>query len=150
MFESFKMSQARNDFSLTVSDRDWKEEWITIFSAQTSKVRVNLIKCELVMGVRQLRSGIIQDALFHLLTKDGKTIDSIRIKPSKSKDKGAEYVFVDGTMTNHEYDLDYDSKESILHEVTFKFKRVNLYSSGASEPIVYYPDGKKEKNVLME
>ena len=149
MFESFKMSQARNDFSLTVSDRDWKEEWMTIFAAQTSKVRVNLIKCELVMGVRQLRSGVVQDALFHLLTKDGKNIDSIRIKPSKSKAHGAEYVFVNGIMTNHEYDLDYDSKEPILHEVTFEFERVNLYSNGSSEPVVYYPNGEKEKNVLM-
>ena len=149
MFESFRIAQPRNDFSVTIADKDWKDEWMRLFAAQTTNMHINLVKCELVLGVRQLRSGIIQNVIFHLLTKDGKTVDNIRIRPAKSKEHGAEYVFVNGKLTDHESELSYDSKTVILHELTFEFEYVNLYSPGASEPIVYHPYG-EQKRKLME
>ncbi len=140
--------QPKNDFSIAVSDSDWKQTWIDVISTQTVEVHMNLVKNQLVLHVRQLKSGIVQDVLFHVLTKHGNKIDSIRVLPAKSKEKRSEYVFSDGVLKDHEVDLSIFGSDVITHKLTFQFNRVNLHSPRMQMPITHYsPKNVKEDTV---
>jgi len=137
--DTLRVGQTQNDFSVTVIDRDWSNDWINTVTAQTSKVELNLVKCELTLYVRQLKAGIIQEVIFHMLTKNGSSIDQIRVLPAKSKKHGAEYIFNDGKLVDHHLKMDYTSKEVIEHKLVFNFGHVNLFSHAVGHPITHYP-----------
>ncbi len=137
MFDSI-IGQTQNDFSVEVADRDWRGEWQKLFAKQTTAMTLNLLDGIVVLKVRQLKIGKIQDIVFHMITCNGRKLDQIRIRPAKSKEKGAEYVFNDGELIDHSMSLDYHSKNVIIHELTFVFDRVNLYSPTNEQPISHY------------
>ncbi len=147
MFSEFKIGQTMNDFSISYFDRDWKSDWKDLFAAQTAGLKINLMSGELIVYVRQLKSGKIQDVVFHMITSNGRTLDQIRVRPAKSKKKGAEYVFNDGKLIDHCMELDYRSKEVIHHRLTFKFDRINLYSPTNEQPISHYIDSGESERV---
>lgn len=136
----FKIGQTKNDFSIKFIDCDWKSEWEELMASQTTGLKINLLDGIVEVSIRQLKSGEVQDVIFHILTSDEKRIDGIRLRPAKSKKKGAEYVFNTGILVNHRMDLDYDSKDIILHHLTFMFDSITLYSPTGSDPITYSPD----------
>lgn len=140
MFNELKIGQTRNDFSIRFIDCDWKSDWEDIMSAQTTSLKINLLDGILEVSVRQLKTGVIQDIIFHILVSDERLIDGIRIRPAKSKKKGAEYVFNSGILVNHRMDLDYDSKDVILHRLTFMFDSITLHSPSGDDPKTHYPD----------
>jgi len=140
MFNELKIGQTRNDFSIRFIDCDWKSDWEDIMSSQATSLKINLLDGILEVSVRQLKTGVIQDIIFHILTSDERLIDGIRIRPAKSKKKGAEYVFNSGILVNHRMDLDYDSKDVILHRLTFVFDSITLHSPSGGEPVTHYPD----------
>lgn len=143
----FKISQTMNDFSIRFFDRDWKRGWEEMFSAQTAGLKINLLQGEVVVYVRQLKSGSIQDVVFHLITNHGRKLDQIRVRPAKSKNNGAEYVFNDGELIDHGMELDYRKKDVIHHRLTFKFARVNMYSPQSEQPIAHYVDAGESERV---
>lgn len=140
MFNELKIGQTKNDFSIRFIDCDWKSDWEDVMSSQTTNLKINLLDGIVEVNVRQLKSGAVQDIIFHILTDDEKRIDGIRLRPAKSKKKGAEYVFNDGVLVNHRMDLDYGSKDVILHRLTFMFDSVTLHSPTGGDPVTYYPD----------
>lgn len=140
MFNELKIGQTRNDFSIRFIDCDWKSDWEDVMSSQTTSLKINLLDGIVEVSVRQLKSGAVQDIIFHILTDDEKRIDGIRLRPAKSKKKGAEYVFNDGILVDHRMDLDYGSKDVILHRLTFVFDSITLHSPTGGEPVTYYPD----------
>jgi len=136
----FKIGQTQNDFSIKFIDCDWKSEWEELMASQTTGLKINLLDGIVEVSIRQLKAGEVQDVIFHILTGDEKRIDGIRLRPAKSKKKGAEYVFNTGILVNHRMDLDYDSKDIILHRLTFVFDSITLYSPTGGDPVVYSPD----------
>lgn len=134
---TFKIGQTRNDFSIKFSDRNWKTEWEEVMSSQTTGLKINLLDGIVEVSVRQLKSGMVQDVIFHMLTQNGKVTDLIRIRPAKSKKTGAEYAFADGELINHRMDLDYGSKDVIIHQLTFLFNTVTLHSPTNGQPVVH-------------
>lgn len=141
----FKRGQPCNDFDIELTDEKWSAEWQDIFAAQVDQVKINLVKLEVVVLVRQLRVGIIQDAIYDLLTRSDPFAE-LHIKPVKSKKTGAEYCFVRGRLIDHETKFGYTINEDIYHKLTFKFDHVNLKSpSGKMDqrhpPAFIYKDG---------
>lgn len=143
----FKIGQTKNDFSIKFIDCDWKSEWEELMASQTTGLKINLLDGIVEVSIRQLKSGEVQDVIFHILTSDEMCIDGIRLRPAKSKNKGAEYVFNTGILVNHRMDLDYDSKDIILHRLTFMFDSITLYSPTGGEPVTYHPDTIEEDDV---
>ncbi len=143
----FKISQTMNDFSIRYFDRDWKRGWEDIFASQTAGLKINLLKGEIIVYVRQLKSGNIQDVVFHMITNHGRKLDQIRVRPAKSKKNGAEYVFNDGELIDHGMELDYRSKDVIHHRLTFKFDRVNLYSPTNEQAISHYANTSEDNRI---
>ncbi len=124
----FKIGQTRNDFSAEFFDRQWKRDWVDVMNSQTAGMKIDLLHGEVVLYVRQLKSGAVQDVLFHMITNGGRTIDQLRVRPAKAKKSGAEYVFTDGEMIDHMLELDYRSKDVMVHRITLAFDHVTLHS----------------------
>lgn len=133
----FKQGQSRCDFEVQVSDKNWSSDWEVTLASQVVRVKINLVKNEVTLWVRQLRAGVIQDIIFDLLTREDK-MDKLNLKPVKSKKGGAEYAFIDGKMVNHETEFDYLSDKSILHEITLTFDVVKLKSPTGQMDLAHY------------
>lgn len=137
LLNSFKQEQPRNDFDVIVTDRNWSREWEEVFSAQVTRLDVDLLKVEVTFFVRQLRAGVIQDCLFNLLTRE-ETFDKVYLKPARSKKGGAEYSFINGRIVGHACKYDYFSKEPIMHHIKMRFERVSMKSPTGDMKMVHY------------
>ena len=124
---TLKAAQTANDYKIVVSDSDWSKEWIDLISNQTVGIRINLVQKTVELSVRQLRTGWIQDLIFHILG-DGKnqTIGEIRLSPAKRQ--SYEYVFTVGKLVDHEVDYSLYDRNPLIHYMTFKFDKVSLHS----------------------
>jgi len=126
---SLKPAQLTNDFVVTVHDKDWTKEWMELLSNQTTRAEINLVHKSVVLDIRQLRKGHIQDLLFHVLNADSteaRKIDEIRIRPAKRQ--SYEYIFSSGRLTDHAVAFDYDMVNPVTHRVKFMFNQVRLHS----------------------
>lgn len=133
----FRVGQSCNDFEIKVSDKDWSADWESTFASQITKVKFNLVKNEVELHVRQLRAGIVQDIIFDLLTREG-LIDKLNLKPVKSKKGGAEYSFIDGSLSDHEVEFNYLSSTVIEHKLVLKFSTVKLKSPTGQMDLAHY------------
>lgn len=125
---TLKQVQTQNDFLVRVSDADWKQEWIELISNQTISAKVNLAYRRVELEVRQLRTGHIQDLIFHILkgTADERLIGEIRVRPAKRQ--AYEYVFNKGHLIDHNMKFDIYSREPLVHRLVFEFDEVVLHS----------------------
>ena len=126
---SLKQPQTTNDFVVTVSDKDWKHEWMEMMSCQITRTEINLVTRQMVLYVRQLTTGHIQDLIFHLLDKDSasnRTIDEVRVRPAKRQ--AYEYVFTNGKLIDHGVAFDYYDADVVQHKMVLSFDRVRLHS----------------------
>lgn len=137
MSKLFKPGQARNDFDVSLTDKNWSSDWEETFAAQVVKLEINLVRNEVVVWVRQLRAGVIQDMIFNLLTRET-PFDKLHLKPVKSKKGGAEYAFVNGRMVDHQAEFSYLSQEVIQHKLTLQFENVKLKSPTGQMDLVHY------------
>ena len=91
-FDNFAHAQSKSDFTIEIHDADWDSDWPSLVSKQTKNVKVNFVKRTLIFTLRQTKKGIIQDVIFHCLSKRGGRIDHIMVKPGKDSGK-YEYHF---------------------------------------------------------
>jgi len=129
--DNFRIAQDRTDFSITVTDKDWKEDWANLVSAQTARVDCDFVHRRVTIYLRQLQSGIIQDVIFHVLSNDKRKglIDCVRIRPAKKKGKNAyEYIFKDGRVVGHKVVFSYAKKGSLIHRLVVEFDELELVS----------------------
>ncbi len=126
-FHTFRRTQAANNFIAEFRDGDWKKEWLDIFSNQVTSVKVNLVKRTVVIEVRQLLQGHIQDLIFHILDSEFKHVDELRVYPIRPRTY--EYVFTDGELVNHEIKFDYGDNTVAVHRLVFEFDSINLHSN---------------------
>ena len=129
--DSLKPAQCQTDFSITVVDKDWKEDWANLVSAQTARVECNFVDRRVSIFLRQLSAGVIQDVIFHVLSSDKRKgeIDTIRIRPAKKKGPDAyEYIFKDGHVINHQVIFTYAKKGDLVHRLDIEFDEVELVS----------------------
>ena len=138
----FKSGQPCNDFDVMLTDEEWNSEWQDIFASQVVELKINLVKLEVAVAVRQLKAGIIQDIIFNLLTRE-KPFGELHLKPVKSKKTGAEYCFVGGRLVDHEVRLGYVNNEVITHKLYFRFDHVNFKSPTGRMDQTYKPVSKK-------
>lgn len=126
LFKSLRSAQTTNDFSVHVSDRDWKTQWVELVSAHTERVDVNLIQKTATLHIRQLKEGVIQEAIFHTLSKDpeAQKIDEVRVRPARGE--VYEYIFTNGRLVNHHCAFDYKKKEPVVHTLALQFEQVEL------------------------
>lgn len=149
---TFKQPQTANDFKVIVKDSDWAQEWIDLISNQTTYVELNLVKKQVTIDVRQMRTGWIQDLIFHILQKDTSNIDEIRLTPAKRQ--SYEYIFTNGTLIDHEVRYNLYSRLALEHRLIFSFDGVSLHSKEkhALAPVVNLKpvDNTEERVTLME
>jgi len=115
----FRQARRANDFNVIVSDSDWTQEWIDIFSSQVVSVDVNFISKYVILNIRQLKSNHIQDLIFHLINDKGKMVDELRIMPIGTKNH--EYAFQKGYLVSHHVSYDYDKITPVIHTLTLQF-----------------------------
>lgn len=126
MLESMKTIQAKNEFSVQVSDPDWPDKWVKHISAHTRRVEFDLLTRVVTLHVNQLRSGLVEEIVMRLTTgtDEERRVTALRVIPSKT---GAfEYVFTDGTIIDHYCDYDVVSKDPVVHRITVGFDKVRL------------------------
>lgn len=131
LFDSLKVAQDRTDFSITIVDKDWNEKWASLVSAQTVKVECNFVKRQVSVHLRQLKVGVIQDVIFHVLSSDKRQglIDVVRIRPAKKSGSNSyEYIFKDGKVIDHEVVFSYREKGDLIHRLDIEFEEVELVS----------------------
>lgn len=126
LLDNFRISQRKNDFSITVNDADWDTRWTGIISSQVVSVDVSFTEKSLTLYLRQLKSGIIQNIIFHTLNKDTRKIDQVIITPAKGKKY--EYHFRNGEVVYHHVYFDYTSTEVVTHMLQLNFKEIELKS----------------------
>lgn len=129
--DNFRVAQDRTNFSITVTDKDWKEEWTSLVSTQTVKVDCNFVHRTMSIYLRQLQVGIIQDVIFHVLSSDKRKgrIDCVRIRPAKKKGKDSyEYIFKDGRVVGHKVIFSYTKKGNLIHRLDLEFDELELIS----------------------
>ena len=146
-WDNFASAQAKSDFSVEIHDADWDAEWGSLVSKQTTRLEVNLVKRTLVFHLRQTVKGVIQNVIFHVLTR-GK-IDHILVRPAKNAN-GYEYHFKGGMVIDHSCDFAYvyygnDGKEShakgpLIHVLTVEFAEVELKT----------PPGEQRHSVVLK
>lgn len=156
-FDNFKSAQCQSDFSVEVSDREWEKKWKSVISKQTTSVKINFVKRQVTLIVRQLKVGIVQDVIFHILSKKerNRMIDGMTIRPAKGAKSSYEYLFKDGQLIDHSCQFTYETKGDLIHKLVFEFAEVTL-KSPSSEYRPTMTIGKiegpeePEKVVLME
>lgn len=128
--DNFRSAQCQSDFSIEVSDREWENQWKSVISKQTTAVKINFAKREVTLLVRQLKAGIVQDVIFHILSKKDRNqiIDGMTIRPAKGAKSSYEYLFKDGRLVDHECQFEYASKGDLIHTLVFEFQEVTLKS----------------------
>ena len=130
MWNWLKRAQSKNHFRVSFRDKDWKDEWLKIFTSQVTKVEMNLVEQILTVHVRQLKAGHIQDLIFHILKDQYKKIDEARVAPIHGGKY--EYVFRVGKLVAHAVDFDYDDfRNPVVHKLVFDFDMVQLHSDDA-------------------
>ena len=88
-----------------------------------------LVKKKATLVVRQLRTGHIQDLIFHIMdgsNTEARKIDEVRIRPAKRQ--AYEYIFSNGKLTDHAASFDYYTAKPLTHTLEFTFKSVRLHS----------------------
>lgn len=145
--DNFRMPQKKNDFSITVHDADWDTKWNGIISSQVVSADVSLTEKRLTLKIRQLKSGAIQDVIFHTLNRNTRTIDHVILTPAKGKNY--EYHFKNGEVTYHHTSFDYTSTDVIIHKLDLVFKEIELKSPNEGKMHSVKLGGSK-KDVLME
>jgi hypothetical protein len=123
--DNFASSQSKSDFIVEIHDSDWDSDWPSLVSKQTKRVEANFVARTLVFHLRQTKKGIIQDIIFHCLSKRGGKIDHIMLQPGKDKSK-YEYHFIDGVVTDHNCVFDYGDDGDMMHVLTVAFDQVDL------------------------
>ena len=124
--DNFAVAHKMSDFSITIHDGDWDAEWGSLVSRQTEKVEVNFVKRTLTFYLRQTKKGVIQDVIFHILTKETKKIDHILIVPAKGAKNSYQYHFRNGEVTDHGCIFAYESDKPLIHVLTVEFAEVEL------------------------
>lgn len=148
--DHFKAAQKKNDFSIEIQDADWDSKWASLVSKQTAAVDVNLVKRRIVFYLRQLKSGVIQDVIFHVLNKPTKKIDHILVRPAKTPE-AYEYHFKGGEVVDHKCDFDYGNTKDLIHVLTVDFAEVELKTPARDQRTsVVLKDEKPKKQILME
>lgn len=121
-----KTIQAKNEFSVQVSDPDWPDKWVKHISAHTRRVEFDLLTRVVTLHVNQLRSGLVEEIVMRLTTgtDEERRVTALRVIPSNT---GAfEYVFTDGKIIGHSCDYDVNSKDPVVHRITVEFDKVRL------------------------
>lgn len=124
LLAGFKQVDRANDFRVVVTDKDWEPEWSDLISTQTVGINFNLVDKIVVLRVNQLNDGTIQQILFNVLNKDTQNIDQIEVKPIRGN--AQRYLFVNGTLIDHEVELDHSDQTPVIHVLKFQFKEVNF------------------------
>jgi hypothetical protein len=130
-FDNFSVAQNQTDFSITITDKDWKEEWTSLVSTHTTRVECDFVNRKVIIFLRQLKKGIVQDVIFHVLSSDKRKgrIDCVRIRPAKKKGKDAyEYIFKDGRVVGHQVVFSYAEKKDLVHRLDLEFDELELIS----------------------
>jgi len=156
-FDNFKSAQCQSDFSIEVSDREWEKKWKSVISKQTTSVKINFVKRQVTLLVRQLKSGIVQDVIFHILSKKERNqmIDGMTIRPAKGAKSSYEYLFKDGRLIDHNCQFKYEAKGDLIHTLVFEFTEVTLKSPSSEYRPTMTIGGTEEteepeREVLME
>jgi len=124
--ESFRKPAASNHFNVEFKDSDWQKEWLDIFSNQVEWVNISLTSQIVSIGVRQLSSGHIQDLIMHIMQSKYQRIEEARVYPIHGRPY--EYVFSNGTLTNHDVKYNYSDRGPLVHKLVFDFETVILHS----------------------
>ena len=127
----FRRAQTQNDFSITVSDKDWESDWIDLISTQTKGALIEFGSKKITIYVRQMASGTIQDIIFHILQRENQNIEEVRIRPARGS--AYEYLFLNGELIYHSCEFDIDKTDPLVHKLVFKFDEVNLKSASGAE-----------------
>ena len=124
--ESIRSAASKDQFSVTITENTWPTEWVEAISAQITRVEFNLTNRSVVLHVRQTKTGVVRDVIFHSLRPEN-NIDRLELRPSKGSTFW--YVFYNGKITNHysEFDL-YKQNEDVIHELTLNFDYVKCMS----------------------
>jgi hypothetical protein len=125
LFDYFASAQKKSDFAVTITDSDWEANWPSLVSKQTAKVKINLVARTVVFHLRQLKKGVIQDVLFHVLEKEHSKIDHICITPGTEKGR-YEYHFKNGIIIDHLCEFAYEDDTDMIHVITVQFEEVEL------------------------
>jgi len=121
----FRQARRANDFNVIVSDADWTQEWIDIFSSQVVSVDVNFVSKYVIIQIRQLKTNHIQDLIFHLINDKERIVDELRIMPIGSKNH--EYAFQDGYLVSHSVAYDYAKVTPVIHTLTLQFEKLKKF-----------------------
>jgi protein involved in sex pheromone biosynthesis len=149
-FDNFRRAQSKNDFAIEITDEDWDSSWSSIISKQTNKIEIDFIKRTLKFYVRQMKSGVVLDIIFHIMDSDTQEIDLIKLTPAKGNDY--EILFRDGVLIDHHTELCYEETGDMIHEITIQFKRMVLFSpkhQGMNRIVIDSEDDQK-RAILME
>ena len=157
--DNFRSAQCQSDFSVEVSDREWESKWTSVISKQTTSVKINFVERKVTLLVRQLKIGIVQDVIFHTLSKEkrNRMIDQMTVRPAKGAKSSYEYLFKDGRLVDHNCEFKYVAKGDLIHTLVFEFAEVTLKSpSSEYRPTMTigktsdWMEEEPEKEVLME
>jgi len=139
-FHHLMQAQSKTDFSVDIHDKDWVEkDWPSIISKQTVKIEVDLYERTVYLYLRQLKAGVIQDILFHILGEGDGKIDKVTITPARGNTSSHQYHFVDGRVFDHNCEFSYEEKGDLVHRLGIVFDRVVLAG----------PKGDQRKEVVL-
>ena len=135
---SLRPSQPQNQFKIELRDMDWEDKWPEVISSQTTKIEMDFVHKRVSVFIEQLQAGTIQEIIFHILQKQTRKIDMIRVWPSKKHigTKGYEYEFRNGILVDHHTEFDYKKGDAVVHQLDFEFNSLSLKSGPKDKPHV--------------
>ena len=151
VFHHFMQAQSQTDFAVEIFDKDWVEkDWPSIISKQTRKLEVDLYERTVYLYLRQLKAGVVQDIIFHILGAGDGKIDKVTIIPAKGNTSSHQYHFVDGRVFHHKCVFSYEETGDLIHEVGIVFDRVVLAGPKGDQRKEIVLGKPKKKSLLME
>jgi len=151
VFHHFMQAQSQTDFAVEIFDKDWIEkDWPSIISKQTRKLEINFHERTVTLYLRQLKAGIIQDILFHVLGAGDGKIDKVTITPARGNTSSHQYHFVDGRVSDHQCVFSLEETGDLIHKLSITFDRVVLAGPKGDQRREIVLGEPKQKSLLME